>query len=388
MLNTLILIMAVTVAAVLASMLFKLRNLPHWLEDLLLSGLVFVALGWIAGPSGTGIVGAAELSALEIFADLAVGWVGFLLGLQLDKSTLRRLHRRYVLAVFVEGSTTLAVVCAGFAVASAVPNCDSPSRWTNLFLGALAISVSPTLAAACLQRWPDRAERARPLLAMASLSGMASVTLAAMLFCHRDGEPSATVQALALTIAFGIVVGILLHLMSLPRLNDVELLVVLSGTVLFAVGAARMIGAPALMACMVAGLVVALRSPRLNRIRSAMSGQEKPVFLLLLFAAGLMWRPELRLLVTAACFVVFRAAGKFLGGRVASVFLAEEEKTPWLGAGLLPQGGVALAVAIGSHALLEQEVASLALNAVLVSMIAGWAVGRRSLRIAVPEAPA
>lgn len=381
--STILAVAGVVVLAFVGAQLYRWRRAPAWLEDILFSGLPFFLVGWAFGSQGAGLFDAGELSGLAVLVNLAVGWVGLLLGLQFDGATWRRLPAAWLGAAGVESAVVLVVVGGGCLLVVGLVQPGESAWWLALLLGTLALPSAPTLAARG-RRSAGMLTRPRALLAMASLDGLPALVLVSALLCFLPGrQPEQAWLALLLTFGLGLSCGILLHLLTLARMNDNELLVLLLGVVLFTGGAAQVLGLSPPMVTMLAGLVVAARSPRLGRVRGAMVRLEKPVYLVMLTLAGATWSPPWQAAGLVVLFVLLRLVAKLVGGAIAAAWLPATLASPLLGAGLVPHGALALALALSLYGPVERSLVDVAMAAVVASMLVGIWLGRRATELAL-----
>ncbi|RLB59263.1 MAG: hypothetical protein DRI34_02425 [Deltaproteobacteria bacterium] len=383
--TTILAIVAAVVLAFLGAQLYRWRQAPAWLEDIIFSGLPFFLVGWLFGPRRFGLIDDTDLAGLGVVVNLAIGWVGFLFGLQFDRHTVRRLPPRHLLATTTEAAVTLGVVVACMWVFIRAGDPCLPAGWLALLLGVVALPSAPALVALALRRGGDNEDRKRALLTMASLDGLPAVVLLALLLCFAPGPALlGPGTMLALILGLGLASGVLLQLLTLPRTTDNELVIILLGLVLFAGGAASLLALSPLLVNLLAGLVVALRSPNLNRIRGAMIRLEKPVFLIMMTLAGAMWSLPLAAIGLVPLFVLVRLAGKLAAGALAGRLLVPAAPAS-LGGGLVPHGALAMALALSVQGQVPRAAAGLVLSAVVAGMLASAALGRATSRWALDE---
>ncbi len=68
-----------------------------WLKLLVDSGSLHLFIGIIVGPYLLQLISAEILSQLNVLVALVLGWAGFLIGLQVKKSELKRFQKSYFL---------------------------------------------------------------------------------------------------------------------------------------------------------------------------------------------------------------------------------------------------------------------------------------------------
>ncbi|MGW8268056.1 MAG: hypothetical protein ACWGSQ_16935, partial [Longimicrobiales bacterium] len=133
-----------------------------------------------------------------------------------------------------------------------------------------------------------------------------------------------------------------------PRPGGEELVLFLLGIAAFASGAALQLQLSPLFVSVTMGAVVANLSPDPQRVFRVLQEWEKPIYVVLLILAGaLLSFPTLWTLPLAVGYALLRAGGKVLGNMAMVRVVPLPFPTPKrFGLGLLPQGGISLAMAI------------------------------------------
>jgi hypothetical protein len=132
---------------------------------------------------------------------------------------------------------------------------------------------------------------------------------------------------------------------------------------------------------LIVGVVVANRSPRRARVLGSLLKIEKPIYLILLTMAGAMWRlPPLSLLALVPLFILLRFIGKLIGGALAGRLISPQTSMWGVGPGLIPHGGMALALALNVKQFFPGPLGDLAINAAIASMLVATLVGPWALR--------
>jgi multidrug transporter EmrE-like cation transporter len=146
----------------------------------------------------------------------------------------------------------------------------------------------------------------------------------------------------------GVVCGILFLWLTRPRPGAEELVLFLLGIAAFASGVALQLQLSPLFVSVTMGIVVANVSPEPQRAFRVLHEWEKPIYVVFLMLAGaLLTFPTLWVVPLAVAYALIRGGGKVLGN-MAMVRLIPLPFPPpkRFGLGLLPQGGISLAMAI------------------------------------------
>ena len=355
LLATLILIVLALVGARFA---FSTENVPAGPRLLFRTGTHFIFVGFMIGPSMMGFVTSDALEHLFPFVALGLGWAGLLFGLQFERDTLRPFSGR--LQVFAVGQSLLTFVV--FA---------SVGIWTLRVLGftgrtevllALLAAVTACISAPAgiaiissnfLVRGPVR----EMLLFVASTDALIGITVLQVIYSvyHTGGvldllEATPTPVWTLLATGIGVLCGIIFVWLTRRRTGIEELVLFLIGITAFAAGAALQLQLSPLFVCLVMGIVVGNLVPDPQRVYGVMANWEKPVYVVLLMLAGALLRfPTIWIVPLAFGYSLLRVGAKVIGCEVMARVAKPGFATPtFLGLGLVPQGGISLAMALSA----------------------------------------
>jgi hypothetical protein len=151
-------------------------------------------------------------------------------------------------------------------------------------------------------------------------------------------------------LGLGVICGILFIWLTRPRPGGEELVLFLLGIAAFSSGAALQLQLSPLFVSVTMGAVVANLSPDPSRVFRVLQEWEKPIYVVFLILAGaLLSFPTLWILFLAGAYALLRTGGKVLGNLVMVRAVPLSFPTPKrFGLGLLPQGGISLAMAISA----------------------------------------
>jgi hypothetical protein len=146
----------------------------------------------------------------------------------------------------------------------------------------------------------------------------------------------------------GVICGILFLWLTRPRPGGEEMVLFLLGIAAFASGAALQLQLSPLFVSVTMGVVVANFSPDPQRVFKVLQDWEKPIYVVFLMLAGAILEFSTPwILVLALAYAVVRGAGKVVGNMAMVRLLPFSFKAPKrFGLGLLPQGGISLAMAL------------------------------------------
>lgn len=377
----------------------------HLLFDL---GTHFVLLGVLLGPV-SGLLSRDVLDALAPFLVLGLGWTGMLIGAQLDRTQLRVFSRRLAVATLVQG-----VVAFAFAWGSAWllirtlgiehPTWD-PAGPAVLTLAAVTAVSAPAAVAMVSSSFRARGPVSQLLLFVASMDGL--VGLVAVALIRAVHHPRVAALGFENWVGFWIVtwllaggmLGALFLSLTRSKPSPDELVLFLTGTVLFGSGISYALGLSPISVCLVAGAVVANFSGFRRRVYATLAAWEKPVYAVLLILAGAMLRPpDFSVVPLVIALLVVRVGAKLTGVWVALRVTGVGKGPRRLGLGLFANGGLAVAIAIGyavTYAGTPDAGVDTLVTAVVVAVALSELAGpfllknvlRRSGELAAPVAP-
>lgn len=349
------------------------------------SGAEFLLVGIAVGPLGFGVVGDRAMADLQPFFSLLIGLVGFVIGLGLR----RRLRSAADLGAGL-GVGALIIVTVGAVMLGALqllaPGAPLLSLgWLALALGCAAAVVDGSvldLAATTL-----RAEG--PLPGLLHSVALASTVGALCLFGFGLALARASTGAgavgltetewLVASLAAGTACGVLFVLFIGADDDPQRTFLATVGVVVFASGIAAGMAISPLLVNAVAGLTVSMLSPRAARLADVLETIERPALILILLFAGAMWRlPAGAAWALPWLYLLARLAALRLARLVVQPDLGGQATPPTFGLALIPQGGVAAAVAV-NFAQVEPEYSSWMLTAVLIGIIASDIAGARTI---------
>ena len=383
--NALLGALALLLAGILGARVPFATAAPLGPRLLVSSGTHFLFLGLLLGSHGVGLLNRAVLEQLYPALALGLGWIGFLFGLQLDVRQLRRFPRPLTaLALFQAALAFLLFLGLAAPLVAAAGGWHGPGRAALLAAAATACISAPAGVALVARALGVRGRVGRALLYVASLDavvGIAALQLARVLeppFTQAAGAVGPVVW-LGAAAALGLAGGVL-FLWLTRSAGGAELVLFVLGLVVFTAGGALYLGLSPLFVSATAGVVVAKLSALRRRACALMQAWEKPIYVIVLVLAGALLRfPSWLVLPFAAAYFACRLAAKLGANFVLGRLLRLDGLPAGLGAGLVPQGGMSLvmAVSIGLTygALGPPELLDLLVGAVVLGVVASELVG-------------
>jgi len=379
-----------------------------WLQRrfLVVSGaeyiLLGVGLGLLAGE-------ALDISGLAPILSLAAGWVGLIYGMELNLKRLIFVDDGALrLAVFAGlGSGLLVAVATHFALSSGwIAGVDPERTWLAASaLGCASAAGSSSAIELVSARYGLKTGIIATLRRSAGFGDLVSILVFGLLFCvYRPVTDAGAAWSLTasgwawVTLGLGTGLGVLFTVFLGDDDSENGRFLALVGIICFASGAAFFLDLSLLTVNLILGIVLANSAKDGAAVARTLSSTRRPMSLLLLLFAGLLWRPPwvgdvtaLTLLPAVALtlgVVVLRTTGKLFGAWVGSI---GTELRRDLGRGLLAQGDEALAMAIAMRLVFDNVEGAnieirLAYTAILGSVVVHELLAPRLLKTLLVDA--
>ncbi len=355
LLATLILILLALLGARFS---FSTDNVPAGPRLLFRTGTHFIFVGFVLGPSMMGFVTTDALEDLFPFVALGLGWVGLLFGLQFERDALKAFPGRLHLFAAGQALLTFVVLATAGIVTLRGLGLGGPNEVLLVLLAAATACISaPAGIAIISSNFLVRGPVREMLLFVASMDALIGITVLQIIYSsyHAEGvldflgDIPPPVWTL-LAVGIGVLCGIIFVWLTRSRPGVEELVLFLMGITAFAAGTALQLQLSPLFVCLVMGVVVGnlVRDPR--RVYGVMARWEKPVYVVLLMLAGALLRfPSVWIVPLAFGYAVLRGGAKILACGVLVRIGRPGFATPaFLGLGLVPQGGLSLAMALSA----------------------------------------
>lgn len=358
----------------------------------------YLIAGIIIGPSLLGIIPKAALPGLEPLANVALAFIAYNIGCEMDFATLKQLGKSIVSVTAYQAFGTMLLVFVTFMVLN-------QGLGFSLVISAIACATAPAATLMVIQQYKAKGKLVDTLIPVVALDdafcimafGIAS-TVAQNLMSGQApsiyGMLVVPLGEILLSLALGIVAGFLVTyvLTTLKRENDLIIFIV--GSVLMLSYLAEHFHLSALLTIMTFGVVLVNFSVRKQMVREALNGVSVPVMVAFFALSG----ADLDLGVLSGAgllgiaYFLSRALGKYFGaGLGAKITHMPKNVVKYLGFTLMPQAGVAIGLSqIASQILSEPHASTIravVLAAVIANEIAGPILAKYGLTKAGEIAP-
>jgi Kef-type K+ transport system membrane component KefB len=299
-----------------------------WLQEqigirgVILAGFPFVALGVVASLPSVAILTDDVIPKLRPLLQFGLGWIGFLIGAQLDIRVLDRVPRGSAYLLLVEALAPFAVTaaaCGAVMIAVFGLSLRDLAAWRDIvLLGAAAAMTAPRRFRGFANRTWHEGRGADVLLGqLDEIVGVIGL-LFIMAYFRNDATSAWQLPGTAwlfVAVGLGVVIGVLIFaLIRTPRSNA-EFLAIVLGAIAFASGLAAVLQLSSVVTCFIAGaLVTNFPNEQRKDVFRILRHLERPIHLLFLMIAGALWSvSDWRGWALVPLFVACRVSGKWLG---------------------------------------------------------------------------
>ena len=318
----------------------------------------------------------------------ALGWIGFLVGLQFDFSQLSKLPRFYFSIAAIQALITFALVTAmAFTLLDSLADVGLAMTLTAaLVLGSTACCTSPSaLSVVTRSHKFEHVNLAALLRYMSGVDGLFgmlffAIALSVSPLARTHGAAwYDSLKWILVSCEVGLVPALILIALNRTRFRHQEFLLFLIGTVMFGAGLTTAIDHSPLVSGTVCGIVTANFCRHRARALAVVVHAERSFYVILLLLIGAAWRFRVDYtLVLMAAYSVTRSLGKLAGTYSATrLFRPQYPAPPHLGLGLIPEGGLAIAMIMSFVLISKWQVADSLITVIVLSVLLSDLVGSR-----------
>lgn len=330
------------------------------------AGFPFVALGAIASQPEIGILNYDVIERLRPVLHFGLGWLGFIIGAQLDIRVLDRVPKGTAYLILVEALGPFGITAAGCGALMIAFGMDiqDPSTWRDMILlGTAAAMTAPRKFRGFANRTWHEGRGVDVLLGqldeMVGVIGLLFITA-----YFRDDAAAGTWQLpdtawVFVSMGLGVAIGILIFAMIRVPTSNAEFLAIVLGGIAFASGLAGYLRLSPIVICFLAGVLVTnFPNDQRQSVFKILHHLERPVHLLFLMIAGALWDvADWRGWVLVPLFVAGRVIGKWTGVMTAKTkvgaFLPSNfaDQRNWV----TPLSGLSIALVVSVQSLYHDD---------------------------------
>jgi len=345
------LIGAATIIAFYVGRLARLAKLP--------SLIGYMLVGVILGPSVLHLFDEASMERLSFITEIALGFVAFSIGSELNMSKLKRLGGGIISIILAESfGAFFIVVLAVYALTRDLP--------LALIFGSMAPASAPAGTVAVIQECKAKGSLTTTLYAVVGFDdglaiiifGFAAALAKTLLITEASGAAEGILGALlapakeiGLSFVVGGVAGLVFYRLVRKLQSARDILIVVFGVILICTGLSIRWHLSLILTNMVVGFVLAnaRHESLLHRVTAPLLEVMPLLFVLFFCLAGahlqLAALPALG--VVGIVYVLGRSAGLIGGARIGALLGHVEDKVKkYVGFGILSQAGVAIGLSL------------------------------------------
>ena len=403
--ETLLSIAVALCAGLLVSRFVKPLKLPA-VTGYLIAGILIgpYCLGKLGVP-GLGFPTTADVKALSLFNDVALGFIAFAIGNEFRLSQLRQTGKQAtVIGIFQALTATLMVDLMLIGLHFFILG-DSISVADAIVLGAIATATAPAATLMVVRQYKAKGELTDLLLPIVALDDAVGLIVFAVSFgiakainCGNYDMVSILVEPL-LEIVFSVLLGFVMggvfsaaekYFKSNSKRLSLSITFVILTVALsmmeFEVGSVK-IGFSSLLVCMMLGTVFCNVCDFSADMMDKTDKWTSPLYILFFVLSGAELELDvfsnLSVIVVGLVYIFARAFGKWMGASISSKCMkCSPSVQKWLGITLLPQAGVALGMSVTVAQTLGAD-GELIRNIVLFGVLIYELIGPAMTRIAL-----
>lgn len=325
----------------------------------------YILVGLLVGPSVLGIFNHHMVESFTIIRQVAIGFIGYTIGLELRLSKLKQTGKQVTVITIAQAVTTAVVV----ALAILVFIQDREHKWTYaLILGAIATATAPGPIIAVVKGYKCEGPVTNVLLPLVALDDAIGIMFFAVMLSlgttllNLGGEVLSVgamlwepVREIGVSLIGGAVIGFVLMVVikqfKKKDVSDDMYLLAILGALFFGIGFGLVVHASAILLPMTIGVVITNTvslefEHKITKISDLFSA---PILLAFFMIAGM--ELDLKVLsvigVIGVIYILVRVFGKVVGSYIsAKLIKAPPTVTKYLGWTLIPQAGVAIDMAL------------------------------------------
>ena len=403
--ETLLSIAVALCAGLLISRFVKPLKLPA-VTGYLIAGILIgpYCLGKLGVP-GLGFSTTADVKALSLFNDVALGFIAFAIGNEFRLSQLRETGKQAtVIGIFQALTATLMVDLMLIGLHFFILG-DSISIADAIVLGAIATATAPAATLMVVRQYKAKGELTDLLLPIVALDDAVGLIVFAVSFgiakainCGNYDMVSILVEPL-LEIVFSVLLGFVMggvfsaaekYFKSNSKRLSLSIAFVILTVALsmmeFEVGGVK-IGFSSLLVCMMLGTVFCNVCDFSADMMDKTDKWTAPLYILFFVLSGAELELDVfsnpSVIVIGLVYIFARAFGKWMGASISSKCMkCSPSVQKWLGITLLPQAGVALGMSVTVAQTLGAD-GELIRNIVLFGVLIYELIGPAMTRIAL-----
>jgi len=382
----------VVLAIAFISVQFVIRRVNQrnpFIGGFLVSGIPYIVLGFLLGPSVFDFLNKETLISLEPFISLALGWIGMLFGIQFRWRNIRRFPQNYVFLTSIQSLISfflISLLSLGMLIYFQ-GNISKHLLEVAFILGALGSITAPITIARTISTYKARGRLTHLIQFISGLDAFWGILATGIVLSFFHIPSGAFLKYgwewFITCISVGTFLGLLFQYLMRNWFNQEEVFLLVIGMVIFTSGIGYYLHVSSIFLNMIVGIVLAQYRRESEKIIRVLISGEQPIYVILLIFAGAMWSiPRSFTWLLIVGFILFRFVGKYVGGAISAKYVnCAFHIPPNIGTVLTSFGGISLAIAFNFKLFDASYMGNLVLSATIVGIMlfdeyAAWSTVR------------
>ncbi len=318
----------------------------------------YLLAGVLVGPSGLRWVSHDNLDSLKVFSEVGLGLILFSIGGSFDINRFRQTGRLIVIVTLFESMATALAVFVGMLLIGQPPT-------IALVFAAIVIETGAASTLMVMREVDSTGPLTETVTGVIGLNNVLALVAFSIVMGSIDLYALSSTQSLAAadflrqlyllgwqflgSCALGFLIGLVLGAWGSRLHDESEMVTLLIGSILLAVGVATLLHASPLIATLAMGATVVNLSRESDKLFASLSRTDPPLYVVFFVLAGaeldLSLLPSLGL--AGIVYVVARSAGKFAGASTAArMTRMSPDVQKNIGFALFAQAGLAIGLVL------------------------------------------
>lgn len=314
----------------------------------------YLVAGLLLGPSFLHYLNSGDIDSFTIISEFALGIIAFSIGNEFTIKEMSKLGKSITIITLAEvvGAVTI-VFCVMYFL-------FNQSFAFSTVIAAMSASTAPAATLLIIRQFNAKGPLTKtilPVVALDDVFGIISFGIAISLAKLSVGSQqssffkmfSGPFIEIGGSLLLGLVLGILLSLITKKAKGRDEMQVTTLAAIGIASGLAHHLNLSPLLTCIMMGTTLVNLAHKPQRVFDSINDFASPIYVLFFTLAGASLDISIltKVGLMGVAYIFARAAGKMLGSWVgAKSVKAEPAVRKYLGLSLLPQGGLAIGLAV------------------------------------------
>lgn len=353
---------------------------------------LYIILGVVLGGSVTGFLSTEIVDKLDFISDLALGLIAFSIGVELNKEVLQKMGKSIIVISFCEGLGAFLLVFLSFHFLL------HKALYFSLVLGAVASATAPAATVYVIKQFKAKGALTSTIMGVVGTDDAIALAIyvfaslfASSLLLGKSASISNYIleplKSISLSLIIGILMAFIYNTIFWKKRHSDDITMGIISFLLIALAVSQRLHISELLTIMTFGCTLVNKNLKLaNRTKSSLDFLT-PLFLPWFFTLAAA-HLDVSLISTISgmgiVYIVARASGKVIFASLGAVVSkAPETVRKFIGFSLIPQVGVAVALALAVKRQFTQpiygqagiDLANIVINLLLLTTIFTETVG-------------